>query len=459
MMFSTTKGFSADCDRHVSCTVDIPGVIPNRIFTLLLPTIAAILHRAEPADYGTHSLVCLCRKFFMAEAELKRGEPVRKTGYESVSRTPDSGIICGGRLFAFCYARDNHHLEVDKYQHSGSATAVTRLIRIPPVLDAWIFCQCWFAQTTHGLYAFGDNDGGWLGLDSAEDEIIAPERVTHRDVTDVYVGETAVYLKTVDEWLGFRMNVFGQLGLGYDDDDVISPTPIPGSHGVIRWRETMGTAFAWTADGLMACGANDHGQCGVGSTDEVTTLTPVALPDDVKGRVDRVLVSTHSSFFMSSRRCLVAGLNRHGELGLGAPDHYVTTPTELLIPVDDIIWGWAITIVRSGANLLAFGNNSTRRISPIGPDRWPSPTPLSLPGPVTAVALVSGAIVVRLASGEWVGRGRIGRRIFARLTDERVDNAVHFTNRWEEVSDAIVESMSSRSPHHLLFIDPTASDL
>ncbi len=47
---------------------------------------------------------------------------------------------------------------------------------------------------------------------------------------------------------------------------------------------------------MLACGNNLDGQCGVGSTvKKIATLTPVDLPDDVKGRVDRVMMIRHSS--------------------------------------------------------------------------------------------------------------------------------------------------------------------
>ncbi len=47
---------------------------------------------------------------------------------------------------------------------------------------------------------------------------------------------------------------------------------------------------------IIEFGVNNHGECGIGSTDDkITTLTPVDLPDDVKGRVDRVVCNGGSS--------------------------------------------------------------------------------------------------------------------------------------------------------------------
>ncbi len=215
--------------------------------------------------------------------------------------------------------------------------------------------------------------------------------------------------------MGCGWNTHGQLGLGYTNV-ITTPAPIPGSEGVTRWLFGNAGSFAFPVDRMLACGSNINGRYGVGSTSYgITTLTPVALPDDVKGRVDRVVYDVdvgYLCFFTAGRRCFAVGSNHRGELGLGSDEEDIFTPTELPVPVDDITTHERVTIIRSGDTLLACGDNRDRLITADDTPKVTTPTPIDLPGPVVkiivhAVSIILGGsnIFVQLTDGSWVGRG------------------------------------------------------
>ncbi len=285
-----------------------------------------------------------------------------------------------------------------------------RLIRLPPVLQVWHYTGRWFANTTRGLYAWGWNVCGRLGVGDDEN-VMQPRRVQiDGDVLDVSLLPVVSFFRTASGWFGWGANHFGQLGLGHTDEEVATPTLIPGSERVTRWAGGEVNTFGFSKNGLLACGDNDKGQCGVGSTDgKITTLTPVALPDDVKGRVDRMVYRGGSSFFIAGRRCFAAGPNWDGQLGIGSNETTISTPAELPVPVDDILCCFSVTVIRSGDALLACGNNEYRQISADNAPQFNTPTPIDLPGPVVKTIANSLNVFLQLTNGAWVGRGEYDR--------------------------------------------------
>ncbi len=112
--------------------------------------------------------------------------------------------------------------------------------------------------------------------------------------------------------------------------------------------------------------------------------------------VDDVIGDASSTFFISGRRCFACGSNTCGRLGVGSNDEFIRTPTELPVPVDDLITSDRITVIRSGDTLLACGDNIHRQISDEDDDEITTPTRLQLPGngPVWLVAIGRSTILV-----------------------------------------------------------------
>ncbi len=376
---SAAMSLTSDCDRPVSITVDIPTPIPNRVFTLVLSTITAILHRVD-TDFSTkRSLFALCKKFAMAQTELDQDKRV-------IPAADGPMILSGGRV----------------YPSSGPS------VRLPPVLDLWGHCGSWWAMTTRGLYGFGENEVGALGV-GMPGFVEKPRRVNIGAVLDVVGGDGSTFFRTTDGWWACGSNHWAELGLGHNRP-AERPERVP-YPGVARVQTESSVTFGWTGDGtLLAAGNNNDGQTGVGRPGMlVDRLTPVALPDDVKGRVDRVVSCDGATFILCDDQCLACGNNLYGQLGLGLTDEKVRRPAALPFPVDDVVVN-DVTVFLSDGRLLACGDNRSRQISWSSGGTVRVPVSLDLPGPVTAVGLSVYRVRLRLTDGTWVTRGAYARR-------------------------------------------------
>ncbi len=432
---------SSDYYREVTKTTDIAGRLPNAVYTLPPHIIQAIVGLADVKDATRKALVFECRKFYLASKQYERSKEVFVDG--SDSRTTTVTLDCG-RL----YAEGNNGDGQCGIGSEEDEVTGPRPIRLPPMLEVWCDYERWFAKTTRGLYAWGKNESGYIVgiLGFGDDEHVRqPRRVPiDSEVLDVCQTHDQSFFRSASGWLGCGWNKAGQLGLGHTND-VTTPTLIQGSEGVTRWAGRKDVTCAFTDDGLLACGINGHGQCGVGSTaDKIPTLTPVALPDDVKGRVDRVCADGWTSFLIAGRRCFAVGLNRAGQLGIGSDENTICTPIELPIPVDDIISKVGVTIIRSGDTLLACGDNRLRQISSVETPRFTTPTPLDLPGSVVKVDNAGDNIFAHLTDGSLVGRGRYSRAVFV---PEAGFIERHPLPGWTPVNARIAKVMNLRGPN------------
>ncbi len=240
-----------------------------------------------------------------------------------------------------------------------------------------------FAHTRHGILCCGPNHLGQcgVGIESLYQASLAPVLLSV-PVTEIHAFRgyfnSRTMFRTTDGWLA--SGAIETLVRARSDRPVV----IPGTEGVTRWKCGQDVAFAWTKNGLLACGDNEYGQVGVGSNARRVPLTPVALPDDVKDRVDMVIVDDYDSvFFRSGRRCFTAGKNSDGELGPRV--NPIWTPIELPFPVDQIQFdSFKGVIVRSGDALFTAGRNSPDESSnsfvEVDPDT--TFTRVALPAPV-----------------------------------------------------------------------------
>ncbi len=342
---AATFQISSDYYREVTRTTDIAGRLPNAVYTLPPHIVQAIVGRA--AIRAKRPLFAECKKFYLAAMQYEESKEVFVDGQDE--RITTIALDCG-RL----YAKGNNRLGQCGIGSEEDEVTDPRLIRLPPVLQVWHESVRWFAKTTRGLYTWvvykirknarrrrffrGRYVGQVRRMRKAPGNenvrnVRHPRRVSiDSEVLDVYQTSGESFFRTSTGWLGCGGNGGSQLGLGHRNN-VTTPTPIPGSEGVTRWMGDYHSTFAFTHGGMLACGRNFWGECGVGSTDdEITTLTPVALPDDVKGRVDRVVICSDSAFFLSGRRCFGCGRN-DGKLGIESDEMRTPTPTDLPGPV------------------------------------------------------------------------------------------------------------------------------
>ncbi len=392
---------TANYDRDVTVTCGLPTnmPLPNRLFTLQLSTITAILHHWKVVeDHSTfHHLFALCHKTYMAEHALE-ANGTRYTCRPTEYCDPTTAILHAGRVFSDA---------VDEEPFvEGEGDGRLRLVRLPPVLQLWHGRATWFVRTRFGVYSWSIVFADW-GQTGSESTATArrPQRVhIDEEVKSIVCGDDSVFFQTLSGWLACGRNDAYQLGLGrcgYTG----TPVFIPGSEGVTRCEGSTYCTFAWGRAGLLACGVNNEGQCGTGNNEVVTTLTPVAIPEDVKGRVDRVVESAGcSTFILSGTRCFACGLNRSGQLGIEPDLQFVTTPVELPFIVYDVVSPELATVFRTDSGLMVCGDNACCSLSPTQEEIL-VPIRLDYPGPVYRVVIHPFNIFVETVNGVWYGRG------------------------------------------------------
>ncbi len=302
--------------------MNIKGVLPNAIFTLAPSPTSALLFATKTHDNPTSipTLAFLCAKFFTVWRDQET---------ETYTDCGTDVDLCGSRLFA---RGSNVHGGCCVSPLTHAFLTKPAWIRLPPVLSVYWGEGSWLANTTRGLYAWGRNDSNRLG--NAPQIIEKPILIMTDHVTSVWCFDYVTIIGTKTSWVAF----------GNDMVDVIKYNVAgPGA----SWYSHHMAVFAWTADGrVLAGGWNECGQLGAGQSVgwTVSPLTPVALPDGVKGRVDRIYTEGSSTFFFVGTRCFACGYNNHGQLGVGIEGHDIITPTEVPLPVSDVATFGSTTI-------------------------------------------------------------------------------------------------------------------
>ncbi len=141
-------------------TVNIPGVLPNTVYTLMAHTIRAIIGAVDASFDSKLALFALCRKFYLVEREYEQNKRVFVDDEATVT------LDCG-RLYA----------EGNMFMKPTHEPAPPLLIRMPPVLAVWHTEKSWIAKTSRGMYAWGENWMGHLGVGRTCRVVRRPERV------------------------------------------------------------------------------------------------------------------------------------------------------------------------------------------------------------------------------------------------------------------------------------------
>src|SRR5580704_2063734 len=125
-----------------------------------------------------------------------------------------------------------------------------------------------FIITEDGLYSFGYNDCGQLGLGNDTNQNI-PHKITQfnsNTIVSIACGAHHSLVLTKDGLYSFGYNYFGQLGLGNNTDQNI-PHKITqfNSDTIVSIACGEYHSFVLTKDGLYSFGNNNHGQLGLGN--------------------------------------------------------------------------------------------------------------------------------------------------------------------------------------------------
>ncbi|KAG9391261.1 putative X-linked retinitis pigmentosa GTPase regulator [Carpediemonas membranifera] len=251
--------------------------------------------------------------------------------------------------------------------------AFTRVALPPTVEMQHADYDSLYAVTRRGLYGFGDNAFGKLGVGSKQEHISVPMRISFADAPDVARFEA-------------RMK--------------------PGEYMKVRVSEGIDSIFIETPAGLVAAGQNTEGQLAAGSDrDMVLSFRQVALPP---GFIFANL-QIHEYNIVAKRRdkAYVAGWNSAGQLGLGHCNR-VSALTPARIPVDDL-WIHFDFILWKSCGLIYFTGNAKyfKAYLPGGEDRYSLATELGFPFSVGTFATDGHAsfFAKNSESGQWFALG------------------------------------------------------
>jgi len=272
-----------------------------------------------------------------------------------------------------------------------------------------------------GLYAFGDNQYGELGIATNSGSDVSnptPTVVTlpgqDGAVTQVAAGGGySLVLTATGQLYGFGNNDSGELGSPSNNGTFnANPTPtlvgLPGQDGAVtQIAAGFDHSLVVTSSGqLYAFGYNGAGDLGNTTNDgaDVANPTPtlVSLPGQV-GPVTHVAAGGFQSLVITASGQLYAfGQNAYGELGLAANSgSYVANPTPTLVTlpgatgtVAQIATGFSHSLaLTSTGQLYAFGDN---QYGQLGNDTGngtttanPTPTQVTLPGQNGAITQIA----------------------------------------------------------------------
>ena len=172
--------------------------------------------------------------------------------------------------------------------------------------------------TSEGLvWTWGPGDCGMLGHGNTDGQLV-PKRVGGlTNMTDIAAGFWhSLAVREGGAVYTWGCNDNGQLGLGDHGAGTnrLVPTEVQGVNGVVNVAAGFHHSFALSRDGTaMACGMNDHGQLGLGDTDDRHTFT--VMPS-LRGVVDIDAGCQHSIAVTCEGEVYTCGTGRatgHGE--------------------------------------------------------------------------------------------------------------------------------------------------
>lgn len=164
--------------------------------------------------------------------------------------------------------------------------------------------------------SFGLNVYGQLGHGNTQN-LSLPKTIAGLDsVIDVSSsGVTALFLKSNGTVWACGNNEYGQLGLG-NTNNVSAPVQIPGLSNIIAISAgPFHSLFLKSDSTVLACGINAEGECGLGSSIN-GTLTPTQIPG--LNKITAISAGIlHSLFLHKSTFVYACGYNDDGQLGDG----------------------------------------------------------------------------------------------------------------------------------------------
>ncbi len=192
--------------------------------------------------------------------------------------------------------------------------------------------RTYFIAFNDNVYACGDNEYGQLGIDSTETDIRTPQKVLiDEKIKDIKIHNFQTYFITFDCTVyACGDNEYGELGVGSTEYHIRIPQKVL-IEETIKDIEIYcyRTYFITFDDKVYACGDNDHGQLGIGSTRyNIRTPQKVLIEEKIK------VIKTYGDqtyFITFDGKVYACGDNTYGELGVGSTEYKIRTPQKVLI--------------------------------------------------------------------------------------------------------------------------------
>jgi alpha-tubulin suppressor-like RCC1 family protein len=259
--------------------------------------------------------------------------------------------------------------------------------------------------TDHGLYCWGYNGVGQLGLGSVLTQSV-PARVGTDEYQKVAAGEYFTCgLETSGKLRCWGRNDLGQVG---DATGVHRATPVPvGQDAITDWSDVVaGKDHACARHGgdqVLCWGSNDHGQL-VGQTLPLRTE-----PAAIAGEWKTIAMGDRTTCLIDRERQLsCAGYGPAGGLGTGVGSK--RSPIQIAGTWNEVAAGRALTCARSGLVLSCWGTNAHRAVGDGTP--YDRSTPTALAGTWTSVAVFDHVCAidstVRMSCWGANGLGQLG---------------------------------------------------
>jgi len=213
-----------------------------------------------------------------------------------------------------------------------------------------------------GLYSFGNNGNGQLGLGNTTQQL-TPTKITFfngKNVIGVACGMNHSIVLCDDGLYGFGYNQYGELGLGNKNTPVVTPTKMNFFNGK-NVLSVFGCAYhsiVLCDDGLYSVGWGGYGSLGTGSTSD--TYTPAKVSFFNGKNIQAICCGYYHSIVLCDDGLYGFGYGGNGQLGLGNTTQQAT-PTKITFfngkNVIGVACGMNHSIVLCDDGLYGFGSN------------------------------------------------------------------------------------------------------
>lgn len=235
------------------------------------------------------------------------------------------------------------------------------------ILDTHCGTNFTIVNTTHGLYVFGRNDFGQLGLGSGVESVSVPTKLDffdHYGIISISCGFSHVIINTTDGLYVFGNNNQGQLGLGNVLKKVHLPTKLDFfENNKLEIHEIYcdsNQTLIRTKDGFYTFGCSEYEKLILGTSIFHYQPTKYAILNNLDLDIIDVYLGSRHTIINTRNGLYGFGSNKWGELGLGNVD-YVNTPIKLDffndLEIIDVFCGSSYTMVWTTDGLYSFGFN------------------------------------------------------------------------------------------------------